>query len=166
MCFVFDERRRAAPRRKTRTLEQMERKNAGLVRCYDARRRWPVPYRGRRFHALAGTPRYPSRFLLDIDPECLMFSQQTRPNGASRLRAAYAANDQWIVGMSADVQSAAGDRVTACRVRRRRRRGNRHAEARLHRALYGPRYHPRHQLPREAGKHRRCVPLIVNVLIL
>ena len=115
------------PSKKTRTREQMEEERrlafVAMTRAEDG-----LYLTEAEGFTHKGTPRYPSRFLLDIDPECLMFSHKPDQTALEAARAA------------------------SCRVRRRYRRGNRYAEASLYRALRWARYHPRHQLPREAGR--------------
>ena len=99
------------PSKKTRTREQMEEEHrlafVAMTRAEDG-----LYLTEAEGFTHKGTPRYPSRFLLDIDPECLMFSHKPDQTALEAARAAYAANDQWIAGMSADVQFRKGDRVT------------------------------------------------------
>lgn len=99
------------PSKKTRTREQMEEERrltfVAMTRAEDG-----LYLTEAEGFTHKGTPRYPSRFLLDIDPECLMFSHKPDQTVLEAARAAYAANDQWIVGMSADVRFRKGDRVT------------------------------------------------------
>ena len=99
------------PSKKTRTREQMEEERrlafVAMTRAEDG-----LYLTEAEGFTHKGTPRYPSRFLLDIDPECLMFSHKPDQTALEAARAAYAANDQWIAGMSADVRFRKGDRVT------------------------------------------------------
>ena len=99
------------PSKKTRTREQMEEERrlafVAMTRAEDG-----LYLTEAEGFTHKGTPRYPSRFLLDIDPEYLMFSHKPDQTALEAARAAYAANDQWIAGMSADVQFRKGDRVT------------------------------------------------------
>ena len=98
------------PSKKTRTREQMEEERrlafVAMTRAEDG-----LYLTEAEGFTHKGTPRYPSRFLLDIDPECLMFSHKPDQTALEAARAAYAANDQWIAGMSADVQFRQGSRV-------------------------------------------------------
>ena len=98
------------PSKKTRTREQMEEERrlafVAMTRAEDG-----LYLTEAEGFTHKGTPRYPSRFLLDIDPECLMFSHKPDQTALEAARAAYAANDQWIVGMSADVRFRQGSRV-------------------------------------------------------
>lgn len=99
------------PSKKTRTREQMEEERrlafVAMTRAEDG-----LYLTEAEGFTHKGTPRYPSRFLLDIDPECLMFSHKPDQTALEAARAAYAANDQWIAGMSDDVQFRKGNRVT------------------------------------------------------
>lgn len=99
------------PSKKTRTREQMEEERrlafVAMTRAEDG-----LYLTEAEGFTHKGTPRYPSRFLLDIDPECLMLSHKPDQTALEAARAAYAANDQWIAGMSTDVRFRQGDRVT------------------------------------------------------
>lgn len=98
------------PSKKTRTREQMEEERrlafVAMTRAEDG-----LYLTEAEGFTHKGTPRYPSRFLLDIDPECLMFSHKPDQTALEAARAAYAANDQWIAGMSTDVRFRQGSRV-------------------------------------------------------
>ena len=98
------------PSKKTRTREQMEEERrlafVAMTRAEDG-----LYLTEAEGFTHKGTPRYPSRFLLDIDPKCLMFSHKPDQTALEAARAAYAANDQWIAGMSADVRFRQGSRV-------------------------------------------------------
>lgn len=98
------------PSKKTRTREQMEEERrlafVAMTRAEDG-----LYLTEAEGFTHKGTPRYPSRFLLDIDPECLMFSHKPDQTALEAARVAYAANDQWIAGMSADVRFRQGSRV-------------------------------------------------------
>ena len=98
------------PSKKTRTREQMEEERrlafVAMTRAEDG-----LYLTEAEGFTHKGTPRYPSRFLLDIDSECLMFSHKPDQTALEAARAAYAANDQWIAGMSTDVQFRKGSRV-------------------------------------------------------
>ena len=59
-----------------------------------------------------GAPRYPSRFLLDIDPAALEFSNKPAERELDDARAAYALADRWIADLVRDARFAVGDRVT------------------------------------------------------
>ena len=58
-----------------------------------------------------GAPRYPSRFLLDIDPAALEFSDKPSGPQMADARAAYALTDRWIADLVRDARFAGGDRV-------------------------------------------------------
>ena len=58
-----------------------------------------------------GAPRYPSRFLLDIDPAALEFSDKPSDPQMADARAAYALTDRWIADLVRDARFSAGDRV-------------------------------------------------------
>lgn len=98
------------PSKKTRTREQMEEERrlafVAMTRAEDG-----LYLTEAEGFTHKGTPRYPSRFLLDIDPVCLLFSHKPDQTALEAARAAYAANDQWIAGMSADVRFRQGSRV-------------------------------------------------------
>lgn len=98
------------PSKKTRTREQMEEERrlafVAMTRAEDG-----LYLTEAEGFTHKGTPRYPSRFLLDIDPACLMFSHKPDRTALEAARAAYAANDQWIAGMSTDVRFRQGSRV-------------------------------------------------------
>lgn len=98
------------PSKKTRTREQMEEERrlafVAMTRAEDG-----LYLTEAEGFTHKGTPRYPSRFLLDIDPKCLMLSHKPDQTALEAARAAYAANDQWIAGMSADVRFRQGSRV-------------------------------------------------------
>ena len=59
-----------------------------------------------------GAPRYPSRFLLDIDPAALEFSNKPAERELDDARAAYALADRWIADLVRDARFAVGDRMT------------------------------------------------------
>lgn len=98
------------PSKKTRTREQMEEERrlafVAMTRAEDG-----LYLTEAEGFTHKGTPRYPSRFLLDIDPACLLFSHKPDQTALEAAHAAYAANDQWIAGMSADVRFCQGSRV-------------------------------------------------------
>lgn len=58
-----------------------------------------------------GSPRHPSRFLLDIDQGALQFSNKPSDEELSCALAAYAASDKWMAGMAADARFSPGDCV-------------------------------------------------------
>ncbi|WP_172623328.1 ATP-dependent helicase [Arabiibacter massiliensis] len=58
-----------------------------------------------------GVPRYPSRFLLDIDPEALEFSNRPSDSQMTDARAAYALTDRWIADLVRDARFSVGDCV-------------------------------------------------------
>ncbi len=98
------------PSKKTRTREQMEEERrlafVAMTRAEDG-----LYLTEAEGFTHKGTPRYPSRFLLDIDPSCLLFSHKPDQTVLEAAKAAYAANDQWIAGMMGDVQFREGSRV-------------------------------------------------------
>lgn len=58
-----------------------------------------------------GASRYPSRFLLDIDPAALQFSNRPTDEHLQQARASIAATDQWIAALAQDARFAVGARV-------------------------------------------------------
>lgn len=58
-----------------------------------------------------GTSRYPSRFLLDIDPAALQFSNRPTDEHLQQARASIAATDQWIAALAQDARFSVGARV-------------------------------------------------------
>ena len=108
--FVCSMTEGVLPSKKTRTREQMEEERrlafVAMTRAEDG-----LYLTEAEGFTHKGTPRFPSRFLLDIDPSCLLFSHKPDQTALEAARAAYAANDQWIVGMSGDVQFRQGSRV-------------------------------------------------------
>ena len=98
------------PSKKTRTREQMEEERrlafVAMTRAEDG-----LYLTEAEGFTHKGTPRYPSRFLLDIDPACLLFSHKPDQTALEAACAAYVANDQWIAGMSDDVRFRQGSRV-------------------------------------------------------
>lgn len=108
--FLYSMSEGVLPSKKTRTREQMEEERrlafVAMTRAEDG-----LYLTEAEGFTHKGTPRYPSRFLLDIDPKCLMFSHKPDQTALEAARAAYAANDQWIAGMSADVRFRQGSRV-------------------------------------------------------
>lgn len=58
-----------------------------------------------------GSGRYPSRFLLDIDPAALQFSDRPTDDYLDQARAAIAASDQWMTALAQEARFAVGARV-------------------------------------------------------
>lgn len=58
-----------------------------------------------------GVPRYPSRFLLDIDPATLEFSNKPADDHLRDARAAYDMADRWLADLARDARFRPGDRV-------------------------------------------------------
>ena len=58
-----------------------------------------------------GASRYPSRFLLDIDPAALQFSNRPTDEHLQQARASIAATDQWIAALAQEARFAVGARV-------------------------------------------------------
>lgn len=58
-----------------------------------------------------GAPRYPSRFLLDIDPAAIEFSNKPSDRHLDDARASYALADRWIASLAQDVCYDVGARV-------------------------------------------------------
>lgn len=56
-------------------------------------------------------PRYPSRFLLEIDPSTLEFSNPPTEVQMQQAKSAYGFTDKWIAEMSASPDFAVGDRI-------------------------------------------------------
>lgn len=56
-------------------------------------------------------PRYPSRFLLEIDPPTLEFSNPPTEVQMQQAKSAYGFTDKWIAEMSASPDFAVGDRI-------------------------------------------------------
>lgn len=59
-----------------------------------------------------GAARHPSRFLLDIDPAALEFSDRPSDEALDEARAAYALADRFIADRAREVRFAVGDRVS------------------------------------------------------
>ncbi len=98
------------PSKKTATLEQMEEERrlafVAMTRAKDG-----LYLSEAEGFSHQGAARFPSRFLLDIDPSMLLFSHKPDETALEAARAAYAANDQWVVGLSGDAELRRGDRV-------------------------------------------------------
>ena len=98
------------PSRKTRTLEAMEeeRRLAFVAMTRAQRGLYLSEAEGRNFD---GSPRYPSRFLLDIDPSLLSFARRPRDELVVNAREYIAFSSRWLtVGAEAQLLSA-GRRV-------------------------------------------------------
>ena len=98
------------PSRKTKTLEGMEEeRRLAFVAVTRARDGLYLTEAAGFSHE--GSPRHPSRFLLDIDQRVLQFSNKPSDEELSCARAAYAASDKWMAGMAADARFSPGDCV-------------------------------------------------------
>ena len=99
------------PSRKTDTPQGMEEERrlafVAMTRARDGLYLTEAEGRGHE-----GAPRYPSRFLLDIDPAALEFSNKPAERELDDARAAYALADRWIADLVRDARFAVGDRVT------------------------------------------------------
>ncbi len=98
------------PSRKTKTIEGMEEERrlafVALTRAKDG-----LYLTEAEGFSHEGSPRYPSRFLLDIDPAALQFSNKPTDEELACARDAYAATDRWMAGMAADARFPVGARV-------------------------------------------------------
>ncbi len=98
------------PSRKTSTLQGMEEERrlafVAMTRARDGLYLTEAEGRGHE-----GAPRYPSRFLLDIDPAALEFSNKPDDGQLDDARSAYALVDRWIADLVRDARFAVGDRV-------------------------------------------------------
>lgn len=98
------------PSRKTSTPQSMEEeRRLAFVAMTRARDGLYLTEAEGRSHE--GAPRYPSRFLLDIDPAALEFSNKPDERRIEDARAAYALTDRWIADLVRDARFSAGDRV-------------------------------------------------------
>lgn len=98
------------PSRKTRTGEAMEEERrlafVALTRAKDGLYLTEAEGFGHQ-----GAPRYPSRFLLDIDPAALEFSNRPADSQLDDARSAYEATDRWIADMAGQASIKPGTRV-------------------------------------------------------
>lgn len=98
------------PSRKTMTFEAMEEERrlafVALTRARDGLYLTEAEGTGHE-----NMPRYPSRFLLEIDPATLEFSNPPTEVQMQQARSAYGFTDKWIADMSAAPEFSAGDRV-------------------------------------------------------
>ena len=98
------------PSRKTKTIEGMEEeRRLAFVAVTRARDGLYLSEAAGFSHE--GSPRHPSRFLLDIDQGALQFSNKPSDEELSCARAAYAASDKWMASMAADARFSPGDCV-------------------------------------------------------
>lgn len=98
------------PSRKTKTIEGMEEeRRLAFVAVTRARDGLYLTEAAGFSHE--GSPRHPSRFLLDIDHSALQFSNKPSDEELSCARAAYAASDKWMAGLAADARFSPGDCV-------------------------------------------------------
>ena len=98
------------PSRKTRTVEAMEEERrlafVAFTRAKDGLYLTEAEGFGHQ-----GAPRYPSRFLLDIDPSALEFSNRPADSQLDDARSAYEATDRWIADMAGRASIKPGTRV-------------------------------------------------------
>ena len=98
------------PSRKTRTVEAMEEERrlafVAFTRAKDGLYLTEAEGFGHQ-----GAPRYPSRFLLDIDPSALEFSNRLADSQLDDARSAYEATDRWIADMAGRASIKPGTRV-------------------------------------------------------
>lgn len=98
------------PSRKTITFEAMEEERrlafVALTRARDGLYLTEAEGTGHE-----NMPRYPSRFLLEIDPATLEFSNPPTEVQMQQARSAYGFTDKWIADMSAVPEFSVGDRV-------------------------------------------------------
>lgn len=98
------------PSRKTMTFEAMEEERrlafVALTRARDGLYLTEAEGTGHE-----NMPRYPSRFLLEIDPATLEFSNPPTEVQMQQARSAYGFTDKWIADMSAAPEFSVGDRV-------------------------------------------------------
>lgn len=98
------------PSRKTMTFEAMEEERrlafVALTRARDGLYLTEAEGTGHE-----NMPRYPSRFLLEIDPATLEFSNPPTEVQMQQARSAYGFTDRWIADMSAVPEFSVGDRV-------------------------------------------------------
>lgn len=98
------------PSRKTMTFEAMEEERrlafVALTRARDGLYLTEAEGTGHE-----NMPRYPSRFLLEIDPATLEFSNPPTEVQMQQARSAYGFTDKWIANMSAVPEFSVGDRV-------------------------------------------------------
>lgn len=98
------------PSRKTMTFEAMEEERrlafVALTRARDGLYLTEAEGTGHE-----NMPRYPSRFLLEIDPATLEFSNPPTEVQMQQARSAYGFTDKWIADMSAVPEFSVGNRV-------------------------------------------------------
>ena len=98
------------PSRKTRTVEAMEEERrlafVAFTRAKDGLYLTEAEGFGHQ-----GAPRYPSRFLLDIDPAALEFSNRPADSQLDDARSAYEATDRWIADTAGQASIEPGTRV-------------------------------------------------------
>lgn len=98
------------PSRKTMTFEAMEEERrlafVALTRARDGLYLTEAEGTGHE-----NMPRYPSRFLLEIDPATLEFSNPPTEVQMQQARSAYGFTDKWIADMSVAPEFSVGDRV-------------------------------------------------------
>lgn len=98
------------PSRKTRTVQAMEEERrlafVALTRAKDG-----LYLTEAEGFSHQGAARYPSRFLLDIDPNALEFSNKPDEHELDEARSAYALTDRWISDVSQQATYSVGARV-------------------------------------------------------
>lgn len=98
------------PSRKTKTLEGIEEeRRLAFVAVTRARDGLYLTEAAGFSHE--GSPRHPSRFLLDVDQRALQFSNKPSDEELSCARAVYAASDKWMAALAADARFSPGDCV-------------------------------------------------------
>lgn len=98
------------PSKKTNTRPKMEEERR-LAFVAMTRAEKALTLTGAQGRNLDGTPRYPSRFVLDIDPALLDFTEPPRDGLIREARAYIAASDARLPGEEAKSAFAVGDRV-------------------------------------------------------
>lgn len=98
------------PSRKTRTAEAMEEERRLAFVAFTRAQDGLYLSEAEGFNH-QGAARYPSRFLLDIDPAALEFSDKPADDKLDEARNAYALTDRWIADMAQQASHPVGSRV-------------------------------------------------------
>lgn len=98
------------PSRKTRTVEAMEEERRLAFVAFTRAKDGLYLTEAEGFNH-QGAARYPSRFLLDIDPAALEFSDKPADEQLDEARSAYALTDRWIADMTQQASHPVGSRV-------------------------------------------------------
>lgn len=98
------------PSRKTRTAEAMEEERRLAFVAFTRAQDGLYLSEAEGFNH-QGAARYPSRFLLDIDPAALEFSDKPADDKLDEARNAYALTDRWIADMAQQALHPVGSRV-------------------------------------------------------